>query len=271
MASIPPSQEASASDSAAAATPLPPPSPEFIYAQLAQYPFDADREYQEGLATILGHPDTPVTPAELADQSRLLLQAQCFYFSRRFHTPPIDPVGYSTWLQSQGQSSTPPNMGVTAAPPPPPSSSSAEPSTSPPAPTGAEEANATGPDPPYPTSFAAIVELITRNLPVPGIEEIPPTVLDPGSSKIDRTPRRKKPWEKDADVDPDAEAEAEPGKETAAAKENATLGGPEGSLAADGEGAEEGIDINGHKETGQGVVKILQPNAIPASGLLSND
>ena len=34
---------------------------------------------------------------------------------------------------------------------------------------------------------------------------------------------------------------------------------------------EDAIDVNGHRETGQGVVKILQPNAIPDSGLLSKD
>jgi hypothetical protein len=31
------------------------------------------------------------------------------------------------------------------------------------------------------------------------------------------------------------------------------------------------IDLNGHKETGQGVVNILKPNAVPDSGLLAKD
>lgn len=57
------------------------------------------------------------------------------------------------------------------------------------------------PEPPYPSSFAALVELITNNKPIPGIEQIPDTVLDPGSSLPDRTPQRRKPWEKDRDDD----------------------------------------------------------------------
>lgn len=53
-----------------------------IYQQLSQYPFDTDPEYQAGLAAILGHPGTPATSEELADKSELVVQAQCFYFSR---------------------------------------------------------------------------------------------------------------------------------------------------------------------------------------------
>lgn len=31
------------------------------------------------------------------------------------------------------------------------------------------------------------------------------------------------------------------------------------------------VDVNGHRETGTGVVNILKPNAVPDSGLLSKD
>lgn len=50
--------------------------------------------------------------------------------------------------------------------------------------------------PTYPSSFAHIVELITTGQPVPGIQQIPDTVLtghDTSSSKQ----KRRKPWEKD--------------------------------------------------------------------------
>jgi hypothetical protein len=50
--------------------------------------------------------------------------------------------------------------------------------------------------PSYPTSFAHIVELITSGQPIPGIKEIPPTVLDGQGTQANK-PRRKKPWEKD--------------------------------------------------------------------------
>ena len=57
-------------------------------------------------------------------------------------------------------------------------------------------ANANEPPAPYPTSFAHIVELITSGKPVPGIKEIPPTVLE-GQGTQPVKARRKKPWEKD--------------------------------------------------------------------------
>lgn len=38
--------------------------------------------------------------------------------------------------------------------------------------------------------------MITRDQPIPGIEEIPDTVLEAGSSLPSATPQRTKPWEK---------------------------------------------------------------------------
>jgi hypothetical protein len=58
-------------------------------------------------------------------------------------------------------------------------------------------ANASEPPAPYPMSFAHIVELITSGQPVPGIKDIPPTVLEGQGTQASK-PKRKKPWEKDA-------------------------------------------------------------------------
>jgi hypothetical protein len=60
----------------------------------------------------------------------------------------------------------------------------------------AAPANSSEPAAPYPTSFAHIVELITSGQPVPGIKDIPPTVLE-GQGTEPTKPRRKKPWEKE--------------------------------------------------------------------------
>lgn len=60
-----------------------------------------------------------------------------------------------------------------------------------PTPTDANE-----PPAPYPTSFAQIVELITSGQPVPGIKEIPPTLLTGQGTEAVKA-KRKKPWEKD--------------------------------------------------------------------------
>jgi hypothetical protein len=57
-------------------------------------------------------------------------------------------------------------------------------------------ANSNEPPAPYPTSFAHIVELISSGQPVPGIKDIPSTVLE-GQGTQPAKERRKKPWEKD--------------------------------------------------------------------------
>ena len=55
-------------------------------------------------------------------------------------------------------------------------------------------------DAPYPTSFAHIVDLITKGEPVPGVKDIPDTVLE-GKESRSTTARRKKPWERDDAVE----------------------------------------------------------------------
>lgn len=243
-----------------------------IYQALSSYPFAQDSEYQSGLATILGHPERAVTVEELEQEEGLVLQAQCFYFARKYNVQPVDPAAYQAWLRERG---APPEQEVQqrtvghgegtveveqpTQPQPQPQPQSAAPTQAPP-PTDDQQ-------PPYPTSFAAIVDLITRNIPVPGIEEIPTTVLEPGSSKVDKTPRRRKPWEKEADPDEGEASTTEVEKSEGNAEPGAGSGGE--SAAADALAGP--VDINGHRETGTGVVNILKPNAVPDSGLLSKD
>ena len=50
--------------------------------------------------------------------------------------------------------------------------------------------------PPYPTSFSQIVDLITNGQPIPGIKEVPNTLLS-GQESLAVTAKRKKPWERD--------------------------------------------------------------------------
>lgn len=188
-----------------AAPPPPSISPSTIYRSLSTYLFDQDPEYLSGLSAILGHPETPPTQEELTSNPDLILQARCFYFARRNNLPPINPAEYQQWLS---QNSTNTHAASEAALPshptqPHPAAAAAAPPTI--ATTTTTTTNSTSSDqqqqqPPYPTSFAAIVDLITRNVPVPGIEEIPDTVLEHGSSKVDHTPRRRKPWESSAEA-----------------------------------------------------------------------
>lgn len=177
--------------------------PSSVFTQLSTYPFESDLEFQSGLASIFGHPNTPATADEVAQSQQLILQAQCFYFSRSAipfpspllpdHQPlpltlslprklnllpPIDPSAYATWLQ---QSDPPPTTNGTISRPP---STSLQPPAE-------EQAQA-----PYPSSFEHIVSLITTGQPIPGIETIPDTVLE-GQDQPSVKARRKKPWERD--------------------------------------------------------------------------
>jgi Family of unknown function (DUF5572) len=225
-----------------------------IFSSISRYPFDTDPEYLNGLATILGHPSALPSPSEVSQNADLVLQAQCFYFARKHGLPPIDPSGYRTWLQTHSSNAPASLPAAGQASDIPAPAAQAEPATASSIPSAPITTETTDERPPYPTSFEAIVDLITRNEPIPGIEEIPTTVLDHGSSKVDHTPRRKKPWETDA----------------ASAEESAAIA--TAAEGADSTGSQAGGDVvNGHLTTGEGVVKILQPNAIPDSGLLAKD
>lgn len=186
----------------------PPPSPSLsssplspskvsIYKALHAYPFTQDPEFQAGLTSLTSNPS--VSEDEL---SSTIFQAQCFYFARRCNLPPIDPADYECWLLSQQQAAAthaqtqPPAEDhathIAAQPlgqaPSIPPATFTSPSSPPPDPS---------PGPPYPASFESIVDLITRNQPIPGIEEIPDTILDASLSAPNQTARRKKPWETD--------------------------------------------------------------------------
>ena len=49
---------------------------------------------------------------------------------------------------------------------------------------------------PYPISFSRVVDLVTSGGPIPGIKEVPDTVLE-GQASLPTTVKRRKPWEKD--------------------------------------------------------------------------
>lgn len=268
-----------------------PPTPESIYTQIATYPFHADKEFLAGLVSILGHPDQPATPEELHENSALVLQTRCFYLSWKLQVnPPIDPAKYLEWSQQQQQSIAGgvENNLVSAGsvsdeptqPQPQPPSTPSEQNLAPtPAATSStttipllppQSTRAQDHDPPYPTSFAAIVDLITRNLPIPGIETIAPTVLEPGTSKIDKTPRRKKPWEKDDVETENITAAAEGPSAADASTTSTTTNGGGGDGHATTTPSQQPAPSSSSAQF-EGLVKILQPNAIPASGLLSEE
>ncbi|OJJ44849.1 hypothetical protein ASPZODRAFT_99785 [Penicilliopsis zonata CBS 506.65] len=147
-----------------------------IFDKLRAYPFTSDAEFANGLSTILGHQGTPATAAEINRDDDLILQAKCFFFARKERlSQPLNFVAYKEWLKERQMGETPeiPPLGET--------SQSAETADS-------EQ------QPVYPSSFSHIVDLITSGQPIPGIQQIPDTVLT-GHTSSSSTPKRRKPWE----------------------------------------------------------------------------
>ncbi|KAJ5576346.1 hypothetical protein N7535_003272 [Penicillium sp. DV-2018c] len=158
-----------------------------VFERLLNYSFDSDPEFANGLSIILGHPDTPATKAEMNRDDDLVLQAKCFFFSRKENlVPAIDFAAFKSWL---GARTTEPQVPSETA-----DSQTTTPSSSDKAATSGTESG-THSEPAYPSSFAHIVELITTGQPIPGIQDIPDTVLT-GHDIASEKPQRPKPWER---------------------------------------------------------------------------
>ncbi|KAL1867189.1 hypothetical protein Plec18167_008730 [Paecilomyces lecythidis] len=167
------------------------------FSELNAYPFSTDLEFKKGLAVILGHPETPATDEEISREDDLVLQAKCFYFSRKKNlTPPLDFSAYRNWLRSPSalaqSSNRTQEQGSKSQDEFPLKTETVSSSQ-----TGIESKpdGTTSSEPAYPSSFAHIVELITTGQPVPGIQEIPDTVLT-GQEAPSTREKRRKPWEK---------------------------------------------------------------------------
>lgn len=73
--------------------------------------------------------------------------------------------------------------------------------------------NPVEPPVPYPTSFEQIVELISTGQPVPGIKDVPDTVLEGQASRTSAA-RREKPWEKNHAVHVDSDTVTQTSEQT---------------------------------------------------------
>jgi len=181
-----------------------------LYDALEKYPWADDPEFQSGLTAILGSNSSP-------DQAReLTTRARCFYYSRyvwcgflqitsraprnliklhmhRKFNVNVDFDGYKAYRDTQPEPISP-SIAASASVAPTNTETTAGATSTP-------SQNTPEPPAPYPTSFAHIVELISSGKPVPGIKDIPNTVLE-GQGTAPLKPKRKKPWEKDETVAP---------------------------------------------------------------------
>lgn len=167
------------------------PAPSSLYHQLESYPFTTDPEFQSGLTTILSS-----SPSQ--DPDLLTLRARCFFFSRKQNVP-IDFSSYISWRSAQ-------NLPPVTTSNPGPEFPSSKPETNGISGQRSEQnvdvqrETEQQPSAPYPSSFSQIVELITKGEPIPGIKEVPDTLLT-GQESAATIAKRKKPWEKDEAVE----------------------------------------------------------------------
>ncbi|KAF2478917.1 hypothetical protein BDY17DRAFT_306034 [Neohortaea acidophila] len=199
----------------------------YIFHQLDEYPWAEDEEFQGGLRAILGSVEDP------ASTEHLTLRAKCYYFARKAGTS-VDFEGYKQWVEdlrtgtaaANGPANTPGTMlggawrqGSNV---------------------GSAEEGSLGSlgEAPKPASFAEICEMIAANKPIPGIKDIPDTVLE-GQATESQATRRKKPWEKQL---PDEPAGAPSWLSSAS--------GNHGSLTTDSD-AERAVEARASKATEQ--------------------
>ncbi|KAI9859266.1 MAG: hypothetical protein M1813_007040 [Trichoglossum hirsutum] len=163
-----------------------------LFKQVEDYLWDQDADFQNGLKAILGPSPSPEQIQELT------LRARCFYYERKYNCPELKFDSYNAWRMQQNlpavgdTTSNSKSSRLSLATPPNASDNQSQAAT--------PMSNST-PDPaaPYPNSFAQIVDLITRGEPIPGIKDIPDTVLS-GKESESQTAKRRKPWEKDGGV-----------------------------------------------------------------------
>ena len=148
----------------------------YLFNQLDNYPWDDDHEFQNGLKAITGSTE------DQAQLEHLTLRAKCFYYARKSGTK-VDFEGYKRWVEN-GQTNGLGSQPVEDAP----AVQAAESQSA------STESGAMG-DAPKPASFAEICELIAEGKPIPGIKDIPDTVLE-GQSTVSQAAKRTKPWEK---------------------------------------------------------------------------
>ncbi|KAI9671150.1 MAG: hypothetical protein M1817_003657 [Caeruleum heppii] len=160
-----------------------------IFRRVEAYSWDEDQEFQAGLRSILS------STSGHHDRQELTMKAKCFYFARKFDTS-VDVEGYKAWksttvdTHSIGLSSQESVFEGTA------EASMTNVAVSSELPASSDDGTAPpDQDAPYPTSFAHIVDLITKGEPVPGIKEIPDTVLE-GEQSQPAASSRRKPWER---------------------------------------------------------------------------
>ncbi|KAI9742440.1 MAG: hypothetical protein M1818_003974 [Claussenomyces sp. TS43310] len=160
-----------------------------VFSQLDNYQWDQDKEFQAGLSAILGS----AKDSSLIDD--LTLRARCFYISRK-KAISIDFNEYKAHVENiteYATDDTPKSEAKIVDSDLRADLAHGNEHTSHPVAESSE-------NPKYPTTFAEIVKLITEGKEIPGIKDIPPTVLH-GQATVPTKSKRRKPWEKEVTIE----------------------------------------------------------------------
>ncbi|KAK0634525.1 hypothetical protein B0T17DRAFT_8657 [Bombardia bombarda] len=171
------------------------------------YPWARDRPFLQGLIAMLG----PITAS--TDRQKALgitLQARIWWYKSRMDVA-IDRSAYERYIEQDASTCPDPmlltksdeiqrRMGATTPRPLPelPSWQLDAPKVDPSKKASDHRVQETGGGgAPYPESFQAIIEAVTTGKSVPGVREIPNTVVrQPGISPVGKMQAPQKPWEK---------------------------------------------------------------------------
>lgn len=168
------------------------PEVEQVFKEYRDYDWDHFEEFQDGIKEILDNyleslkdQDPSITAIPALDQQQLINQAKSFFYCTKTGNI-LNLDDYETWERSQKIveiKDDEPSLTV----------KSQENDVQPVELTN--ESNDKLDDPPYSSNYQELVELIVSGKPVPGIKQIPDTVLT-GQSSTASASQRVKPWEK---------------------------------------------------------------------------
>ncbi|KAK5133349.1 hypothetical protein LTR08_007783 [Meristemomyces frigidus] len=150
----------------------------YLFTQLDTYPWSGDQEFQGGLRAILGSVQDPL------QVEHLTLRAKCYYYARKAGAT-VDFDGYKSWVESREAEAAGEANGVSNESMQLPVDERTEASS---------EGGGGMTEAPKPASFADICDMIAQGKPIPGIKDIPDTVLE-GQASESSVGGRRKPWE----------------------------------------------------------------------------
>ncbi|KAG8669099.1 hypothetical protein FPOAC2_08415 [Fusarium poae] len=179
-----------------------------IFTAFDTYPWTKDKSFMSGLCSILGEPGQQNPEASLSDMA---IHARIFYYAQRIGVN-IDFGSYKSWLTSKTNYQPPDVLPEEYRQHTEANATSASaldwqkaaPKTDLYIDRKAAAAQSSSEDQPnYPMGFAEMIKLIQEGKPVPGIRQIPNTIIrNPAVKPVGTRAAPRKPWEKD--ISPDA-------------------------------------------------------------------